>query len=782
MPIQKINLGQTTGDKTGDGARTVGQKVNENFEYLENKIDNQNRVLFDAGFSLSGNTLTINAGWQWQINGVDYTNPVAVALVIPFATAGKKRRDLIVMNTSSTFARVAGVEVAGVALAPGSLVQTLSLGVFNVTDSTVYGSNAAASFLGSITPSATPSGIGAAYWNATQAGTYTNFGNVVVNANSLAVISRNEAGEFSISQTEVDLSEYTKKKDNTRISFTFKSGITGEFGEFNDAFPGKTSDFIFCQGADKVISVCGNYSAYSVFNTINFYDADKIFISGKRQVVNTEIISVPEGAVFYRGCSANQSLDIYILGKTGVNLMPYSFFPKTVVKPKLSGFINPDGSIYNIGGTENFDFFIVKGALKISLFFTPFYIPESALNIAFYDADKLFISGAYSGNSFMSVSIPSKAFFARVSASVIKTCELIESINYENVFVAKEDVIPQYFIPEKVVIRKDFPVNFYLPSIAANKGDIHYNTKIFADKRCIDDMAIINPTDTNIKFTYNSNYIGESNITFIDPATVTLATQRFVLPIGDSLTANESGAWTNEFSRLLSGIGNPTGQITGLFSPLNLPIKVIGTRGNGLIKNEGRGSWQTNDYLSVSGTLHGATNAFWNPSTAEFDINYYLSQNNFYAQGVAANGSNLDVFIFTGWNDGVIPKDKLQELINKIKSKLSNVTIFLIGQQSPPFNLFTVSDHEKYRKIVSVLNQNDRTKRSLSQENSGVKHFPVKHLFNPKNAYEVSNAIIDHRTNEYYPYNYDHVHPSILGYGLIADIVSWQYLDYLKNI
>jgi len=58
---------------------------------------------------------------------------------------------------------------------------------------------------GSIIPTSTPAGTGTAYWFATQAGTYTNFGGVVVAVNSFAVISRDVAGAFSISQTTLDI-------------------------------------------------------------------------------------------------------------------------------------------------------------------------------------------------------------------------------------------------------------------------------------------------------------------------------------------------------------------------------------------------------------------------------------------------------------------------------------------------------------------------------------------------------------------------------------------------
>jgi lysophospholipase L1-like esterase len=75
--------------------------------------------------------------------------------------------------------------------------------------------------LGSITPTSVPTGTGPAFWRATQNGTYTNFGGLVVNVNSFAVISRDAAGVFSISQTALNLTEYQKIVDiNKVITYT----------------------------------------------------------------------------------------------------------------------------------------------------------------------------------------------------------------------------------------------------------------------------------------------------------------------------------------------------------------------------------------------------------------------------------------------------------------------------------------------------------------------------------------------------------------------------------
>ena len=86
-------------------------------------------------------------------------------------------------------------------------------GTQSMTDvSTLVGTD----YLGTITPSSTPTGSGANFWSATQAGTYTNFGGVVVAANSFAFISRSATGVFSISQTALDLTSYAQKQQINR--------------------------------------------------------------------------------------------------------------------------------------------------------------------------------------------------------------------------------------------------------------------------------------------------------------------------------------------------------------------------------------------------------------------------------------------------------------------------------------------------------------------------------------------------------------------------------------
>lgn len=137
MAIEKIFLGTTTGDKTGTGAKAAGQIINNNFDYLEAKIDNASYLIAETGFSLTDQNLTMNSGWEWLIVGVNYTNPAAVVINIPFAETGKQRIDLIVMNQSNTFQRIAGTESISNPVAPPMPKDKLQATLIVVSDGAI---------------------------------------------------------------------------------------------------------------------------------------------------------------------------------------------------------------------------------------------------------------------------------------------------------------------------------------------------------------------------------------------------------------------------------------------------------------------------------------------------------------------------------------------------------------------------------------------------------------------------------------------------------------------
>ena len=107
---------------------------------LEAKTDSDNNFKVITGYSLNPATrvLTMDAGWEGIINGIDYTNAAAVPLpAITLAAAGYSRIDLIVFNTDETFVFVPGIETVNTPVKPAKPANTLEATFVTVSDGVV---------------------------------------------------------------------------------------------------------------------------------------------------------------------------------------------------------------------------------------------------------------------------------------------------------------------------------------------------------------------------------------------------------------------------------------------------------------------------------------------------------------------------------------------------------------------------------------------------------------------------------------------------------------------
>lgn len=113
---------------------------NARLDDLEAKTDAENNWKTITGYSLNPATrvLTMDAGWEGIINGIDYTNAAAVPLpAITLAAAGYSRIDLIVFNTAGTFVIVPGIETVNTPVKPAKLTNTLEATFVTVSDGVV---------------------------------------------------------------------------------------------------------------------------------------------------------------------------------------------------------------------------------------------------------------------------------------------------------------------------------------------------------------------------------------------------------------------------------------------------------------------------------------------------------------------------------------------------------------------------------------------------------------------------------------------------------------------
>lgn len=229
-------------------------------------------------------------------------------------------------------------------------------------------------YLGSITPTSVSSGsIGAALWSATQAGTYTNFGEVVVSGNSFATISRDNSGIFSISQTPIDLgaSNYIATTDLSLIAGKNKFDNVGQIeinrGINNAGVIGTNDGWV---GAKIPVSAGTQYSfshsdgaygatavgqlAYlnSSSATISTVDMSTLPAAGG---LGGKTLTTPAGTAFiYKNVKVltRDYLNIFQL-ELGTSTTTYEAYSPFITKIKTSPIIDTDTRNLAIGNSNN---------------------------------------------------------------------------------------------------------------------------------------------------------------------------------------------------------------------------------------------------------------------------------------------------------------------------------------------------------------------------------------------------------------------------------------------
>lgn len=111
---------------------TASQLVNEATKNLNNEL------LYFAGATVVGNTVTALAGSVWTINGLTYTNASDVVFTVPYCTtSGDFRMDLFVGDNTNNVTQIIGDEDDFIIkpITPTDKVVVFSI---QVTDSTIF--------------------------------------------------------------------------------------------------------------------------------------------------------------------------------------------------------------------------------------------------------------------------------------------------------------------------------------------------------------------------------------------------------------------------------------------------------------------------------------------------------------------------------------------------------------------------------------------------------------------------------------------------------------------
>jgi hypothetical protein len=325
----------------------------------------------------------------------------------------------------------------------------------------------------SITPtSPAPSGTGIASFTATQAGTYTNYGGVVVNANSFAIISRDAVGVYSISQTALDLTSYAKKIDIDTITL-YNSFIVAGFYN-NSGVASTTSSWRRVLVSRDIYQKTISYFLYggSGANAVSFFDVNGTYISGVAMVgtnPNTGTVNIPETcrSIGVSTLQANVAQSYFnitrtIFGKINDNTVEiekvrtdHDFTNLTdQTNFDISGFYNSSGIL-----TASSNWISSKNSVAPNTNFTYSVNSAGGANVvSFYDINGTYISGVAgvtTGFKTGSVTTPSNAVSFGISTLVanLSTSKFGYAVNTNSLFTdfnvkitAKQDGMPKLIL------------------------------------------------------------------------------------------------------------------------------------------------------------------------------------------------------------------------------------------------------------------------------------------------------------------------------------------------
>lgn len=236
----------------------------------------------------------------------------------------------------------------------------------------------------------------------------------------------------------------------------------------------------------------------------------------------------------------------------------------------------------------------------------------------------------------------------------------------------------------------------------------------------------------------------------IVPKNAGAGTTKKCLMIGDSLT--QRGYYTQ---RLLD-----------LFADDEMSIELLGTRGTGANRHEGRAGWSIHDYV-INSTKAGFTNPFYNPNVDTFDFAYYMSEQGY---------SDVDyVFVNLGTNDRGRQNDAiitdLNIILNSIKNYNPNIKVSL--WLPPARGLCENVDQDNLLETFSTLVIDKLFIDTYDSDNT-INLIPVYTNINPYLDFPMVRAEISDTGSYDLVYTNNKVHPDVDGYYHIGDVIyAW---------
>lgn len=669
-------------------------------------------------------------------------------------------------------------------------------------------------FLGSVTPTDTPTGTGEAFWNATEEGTYTNFGGVVVAANSMAFISRDASGVFSISQTPLDLTDYAQKEVLTKEYNPFIPTITGGsvttnvlrkvilgveiqsisinpslFYSFATIF--RTSTSVTFNLYSATSSTGSGFVLLKTFTSTDITNKELLIINGADSIlVNPTLLPIAD---YYSQNYLMGGLQTTVFEKDNslaLNKVKYRYIDisSTLISVE-NKYINTSGNIVSFSSFSYSKEFVISPKGNYYLTLSAILAGDYAI-VAYYDVNMTFIS-SYNQTNVSPITkvqdyklvVPSNARFMRISrrTTEVITLKTDAFTTFMHTIPVDDSADNKFILPKYIDVAVGSQCNIYFDNIARTKNfrengllkiegalamvvtDNELKYKPTATGANI--TTVLRKTDLNLLEKYSSI------VTFRSPSSSNgNASEKNIMLVGDSLTDN------NYLPAEVFSLLNTNGDYI---------FNQIGTRINASTKHEGRGGWSWSNYLSGTAFL-GITNAFW--IGGKLDFQAYCATNSF---------SGLDyVIINLGTNDIGDNTKKTEAQFNTI---IANAKLFIDALLSPTTGYpnckvaicLPAYGAPYYRAGYSTevlrYNLQNLNRKYLSNFDDGLYHSNVTCLginlwIHDKNSYQYTEQAISNRVSETERIYTDVLHPQPSGYYQFADAYHGKIRAFLNGL
>lgn len=342
---------------------------------------------------------------------------------------------------------------------------------------------------------------------------------------------------------------------------------------------------------------------------------------------------------------------------------------------------------------------------------------------------------------------------------------------YEQVFELG-DLFKDYKQPEESLLTdEDFLKIKYIPSISGEENYLYFDNFLTRRNIYADNIAVSGSGQRNDKVIINATQDYTHRLTY---DTFNLDT-----PVRIASKTAGSGQQLN-----IMVIGESTSQAGPYMQSLKeyfdndvVDVNFVGTRESSGVQHEAYSGWGAGT-LRYCQSANNHTNAFYNPETNEFDVNYYFNQNTNlpYPDIVVINfGINGENRYVTDGRGGT-QTQHFEFFINQFKTKNPECK-FLIGLTN------LTNRHDNFNQNTTRLSIVDRLQQTIfdfeEQENEGIYLNPM--FANVDMLYDMLYEEID--GNRFNP-NYklmrgaDLVHPDVSGYKATAYMtyVSLKYL------